>query len=267
MTEEKIRCLLLIYKNKNLTVTSLARKINMSKATISRILHFFYQENLIVEKGKCILNKNGSELAKQYNQQIERLAYWIKQTSHLQDKDAKLEAIKLVISLNPETIQKICSRIHMDEIFNKLDHLVEFSGQYLENNLEDGHYDFSFSIFKDQDHNQFSMAHQAFKHPAFLLIKEGRGYLVFEPIEIKKPLLKEKIVITSKLKQMQYLIDRQYYDCLENDHQIFIPITHLNFFYTKEERLIQTSFTIKVQAQVSKYHMPESVASLKILFH
>ena len=66
---------------------------------------------------------------------------------------------------------------------------------------------------------------------------------------------------------MQYLIDRQYYDCLENDHQIFIPITHLNFFYTKEERLIQTSFTIKVQAQVSKYHMPESVASLKILFH
>ena len=51
MTEEKIRCLLLIYKNKNLTVTSLARKINMSKATISRILHFFYQENLIVEKG------------------------------------------------------------------------------------------------------------------------------------------------------------------------------------------------------------------------
>lgn len=50
MTEEKIRCLLLIYKNKNLTVTSLARKINMSKATISRILHFFIKKISLLKR-------------------------------------------------------------------------------------------------------------------------------------------------------------------------------------------------------------------------
>ena len=44
MNEEKIKCLLLINENKKITVTALAKKMNVSKATMSRMISSFYEE-------------------------------------------------------------------------------------------------------------------------------------------------------------------------------------------------------------------------------
>ena len=49
--------------------------------------------------------------------------------------------------------------------------------------------------------------------------------------------------------------------------KLYLPITDLNFFYTKEERLMQTSLTVKLKVNLLKGHMPENLALLKILFH
>ena len=43
MNEEKIKCLLLINENKKITVTALAKKMNVSKATMSRMVSSFYE--------------------------------------------------------------------------------------------------------------------------------------------------------------------------------------------------------------------------------
>ena len=55
--------------------------------------------------------------------------------------------IKLYTTLNDETIERICSRIHFNKVFDQLGDLVEFSGHYLEHHLEPGKYNFSFTLF------------------------------------------------------------------------------------------------------------------------
>jgi len=111
------------------------------------------------------------------------------------------------------------------------------------------------------------MANRGFEHPAYLLIEQHQGFLVFQPIEMKKELLKERITISSKLKSMKYFIQDKEYYCFEKNDCFYIPITDLNFFYTKEERLMQTSLTVKLKVNLLKGHMPENLALLKILFH
>ena len=46
MTTEKIKSLLLMNENKKITVTLLAKKMNVSKATMSRIINTFYEQGL-----------------------------------------------------------------------------------------------------------------------------------------------------------------------------------------------------------------------------
>ena len=85
--------------------------------------------------------------------------------------------------------------------------------------------------------------------------------------EMKKELLKERITISSKLKSMKYLLNGREYECFEKNDCFYIPITDLKFFYTEEERLMQTSLTVKLKVDLLKGHMPENLALLKILFH
>lgn len=267
MTEEKIQSLLYINENKQITVTTLAKKMNVSKATMSRMIHYFYEEGLTLYKGKCLLSKKGQSYIDEVQRKIERLCRWLQETSHLNDQEAYLEAIKLYTTLNQETIERICSRIHFNEIFNQIGNLVEFSGHYLEHHLESGRYNFSFTLYHYKDVNVQSMANAGFKHPAYLLIENHQGFLVFEPIEMKKELLKERILISSKLKSMKYICNNKEYECFEKNHCFYIPITDLQFFYRREERLMQSSITVKLKVDLLKGHMPESLAVLKILFH
>lgn len=51
MTTEKIKSLLLMNENKKITVTLLAKKMNVSKATMSRMINTFYEQGLTLDKG------------------------------------------------------------------------------------------------------------------------------------------------------------------------------------------------------------------------
>ena len=267
MNEEKIKCLLLINESKKITVTALAKKMNVSKATMSRMVSSFYEEGYTLEQGKCLLSKRGKNYIEETKRKIKNLTYWLQKTSRLNEEEAHQEAIKLFTTLNKETIERICSRIHFNQVFDQLGDLVEFSGHYLEHHLEPGKYIFSFTLFHYKDAIVHSMANSGFIHPAYLLIEQHQGFLVFQPIEMKKELLKERITISSKLKSMKYLLNGREYECFEKNDCFYIPITDLKFFYTKEERLIQTSLTVKLKVDLLKGHMPENLALLKILFH
>lgn len=267
MKVEKIQALLYINENPQITVTALSKKMNVSKATMSRLLNTFYEEGITLYKGKCLLSKSGKDSIVKIQKQVKRLSYWLQSMSHLDETEAYKEAIKLYTTLNQETIERICSRVHFNEIFNQIENLVEFSGQYLEHHLEPGTYDFSFTLYHYKDAHRKSMANAGFKHPAYLLIEDHQGFLVFEPIEMKKELLKERIIVSSKLKSMKYLLENKEQECFEKNGYFYIPIQDLNFFYQKEERLMQASLTVKLKVDLFKGHMPESLAILKILFH
>ena len=57
MTTEKIKSLLLMNENKKITVTLLAKKMNVSKATMSRMINTFYEQGLTLDKGKRLVKK------------------------------------------------------------------------------------------------------------------------------------------------------------------------------------------------------------------
>ena len=58
MTTEKIKSLLLMNENKKITVTLLAKKMNVSKATMSRMINTFYEQGLTLDKGKCTIRRD-----------------------------------------------------------------------------------------------------------------------------------------------------------------------------------------------------------------
>ena len=120
MTTEKIKSLLLMNENKKITVTLLAKKMNVSKATMSRMINTFYEQGLTLDKGKCQLSKKGQEYIEKIQEKIKNLTYWLQETSHLNEEEARQEAIKLYTTLNDETIERICSRIHFNKVFDQL---------------------------------------------------------------------------------------------------------------------------------------------------
>ncbi|HJI33378.1 MAG TPA: MarR family transcriptional regulator [Coprobacillaceae bacterium] len=66
MNEEKIKCLLLINENKKITVTALAKKMNVSKATMSRMVSSFTRKGIPLNKvNVCFLKKERIILKKQ----------------------------------------------------------------------------------------------------------------------------------------------------------------------------------------------------------
>lgn len=72
MNEEKIKCLLLINENKKITVTALAKKMNVSKATMSRMISSFYEEGYTLEQGKCLLSKKGKNYIEATKRKIKK---------------------------------------------------------------------------------------------------------------------------------------------------------------------------------------------------
>ena len=95
MNEEKIKCLLLINESKKITVTALAKKMNVSKATMSRMVSSFYEEGYTLEQGKCLLSKRGKNYIEETKRKIKNLTYWLQKTSRLNEEEAHQEAIKL----------------------------------------------------------------------------------------------------------------------------------------------------------------------------
>ena len=73
MTTEKIKSLLLMNENKKITVTLLAKKMNVSKATMSRMITSFYEEGYTLEQGKCLLSKKGKMYIEETKRKIKNL--------------------------------------------------------------------------------------------------------------------------------------------------------------------------------------------------
>ncbi|WP_027088561.1 helix-turn-helix domain-containing protein [Thomasclavelia saccharogumia] len=266
ISKEKLTYLLFLYKQKdmNYTATRMAKEVGVSKSTFSRVLNNFYQEGLINEKGKGVLSCQGCKLARSYLNDINKLRDWLKNTSSFNDEEAYQEALNLVLTLSPESRAKLVSNSSKEKLFKLIDKVKEISGDMLSANLDDGEYPFAFTIYK-ADKLGISMANDGFVHPGILEIKMGHGNLISQPKEVEHESLMGKMILKGKVESLKYETEQKYIASQVIMDNFVIPISKLYFYYSKEERILQTSVKIKVKSNVGMIHMPESVAILTII--
>lgn len=266
ITKEKLAYLLFLYKQKetNCTVTRLAEEFGVSKSTFSRVLNIFYHENLIIQKGKGILSTKGEKLAKNYFKDIAEIKLWLKNISNLSDEEAYQEALTLVLVLSNKTRYNLISDLYKKKLFEKIDKIKSISGDMLTVNLEDGKYQFVFTIYK-LNKLEISMANDGFVHPGILEINNGKGNLILFPKEIEHESLLGNIILKGQVESLKYMLDQEFISSQNIKNSYIIPIDRLKFHYCKEERILQTSIKIKVRANVGIIHMPESCAVLNII--
>ena len=266
ITKEKLAYLLFLYKQKetNCTVTRLAEEFGVSKSTFSRVLNIFYHENLIIQKGKGILSTKGEKLAKNYFKDIAEIKLWLKNISNLSDEEAYQEALTLVLVISNKTRYNLISDLYKKKLFEKIDKIKSISGDMLTVNLEDGKYQFAFTIYK-LNKLEISMANDGFVHPGILEINNGKGNLILFPKEIEHESLLGNIILKGQVESLKYMLDQEFISSQNIKNSYIIPIDRLKFHYCKEERILQTSIKIKVRANVGIIHMPESCAVLNII--
>lgn len=267
LTREKLTYLLFLYKQKdmNYTVTRMAQEVGVSKSTFSRVLNNFYQEGLTSEKGKGTLSIQGCDLASEYLKDIDKLLQWLKSVSDFNDDEAYQEALSLVLVLSSSARKKIISNTSKELLFELIDNVKEISGDMLSANLDDGQYPFAFTVYKT-NRIGVSMANDGFYHPGILNIKMGQGKLVLKPKEVERESMMGKIILKGKLESLKYFENKKFICCEVIRGDYIIPISQLRFYYSKEERLLQTSIKIKVKPCVREIHMPESEAIMTIIF-
>lgn len=267
ITREKLSYLLFLYrlKDMNYTVTRMAQEVGVSKSTFSRVLNTFYQEGLTCEKGKGNLTCHGCHLARDYLKDINKLSNWLKVTAGFNDEEAYQEALSLVLVLSTQARSKLVNNTSKERLFNLIDNVKEINGDMLCANLDDGQYPFAFTVYK-ADKMGISMANDGFFHPGILDIKMGHGRLTLKPKEVERESLMGKVVLKGKLDSLRYQEANNFIECEFVKGDYLIPISKLRFYYSREERLLQTSIKIKVKPSVSKFHMPESEAIIIAVF-
>ncbi|MFR6666862.1 MAG: hypothetical protein ACLUQX_12105, partial [Thomasclavelia spiroformis] len=239
ITKEKLAYLLFLYKQKetNCTVTRLAEEFGVSKSTFSRVLNIFYHENLIIQKGKGILSTKGEKLAKNYFKDIAEIKLWLKNISNLSDEEAYQEALTLVLVLSNKTRYNLISDLYKKKLFEKIDKIKSISGDMLTVNLEDGKYQFAFTIYK-LNKLEISMANDGFVHPGILEINNGKGNLILFPKEIEHESLLGNIILKGQVESLKYMLDQEFISSQNIKNSYIIPIDRLKFHYCKEERIL-----------------------------
>lgn len=267
LTREKLTYLLYLFKQKdmNYTVTRMAQEVGVSKSTISRVLNNFYQEGLTSEKGKGALTCQGCQLANKYLKDINKLSQWLKSVSDFNDEEAYQEALSLILTLSSSAREKIVNNTSKERLFEMIDNVKEINGDMLSANLDDGQYPFAFTIYK-VNRLEISMANDGFYHPGILEIKMGLGRIILKPKEVERESMKGKVILKGKLETLKYLENEKFINCEIIRGDYIIPISKLRFYYSKDERVLQTSIKIKVRPSVGKQHMPVSEAIMTIIF-
>lgn len=271
LTEERLSYLLFLYKTQSSsddTLTSMASKLGIAKSTLSRVLQSFYEEGWMRFKGKGILSKQGIQVAKKYDKEIDKLASWLISEGGLKYQEAYQEAKILVLTMNEDVREKLVHRSSLIAFYKSIEHVKHLHGDFLCANLEDGIYSFAFTIYKDQGKKlcQISMANEGFHHPGYLQIQQGKGEICLHTKELEHESLMGKLILKGKLSYLQYEDHGVFVDAQEGKDSFRIPIHSMMFYYNKEERVMQGSMHLKMRADVGPMHMPERTATLLVYF-
>lgn len=270
LTKEKLSYLLYLYEltDYNQTITSMAGVLGISKSTLSKVLHTFYQEGITKEKGKGMLSEYGSLMAKEWQKEIQTFGEWLMEHVFLTKQDAKQEAIQMVLHMSKNAKDQLIQHYQIDNFLNKLDHIKMLHGDMLGAYLQDGEYPFAFTMYKNHIDTtlEISMSNEGFKHPGILRIDKGQGFLMLKPCEIEITSAHGKLLIKSKLEQLHYRKDHGFIKAKQQKDCFLLPISHITFYYNHQERLLQGHMQLRMKPSVQHIHMEEQTSILSIVF-
>lgn len=270
LTEEKLSYLLFLYQTQQeaLTLTHMAGKLGVGKSTMSKVLSVFYQEGITKEKGKGILSEAGIQLAKKWCTEIEQMSTWLMCSASLSPSLAQQEAMALALHMSEQAKAQLQQHREMAGFLDMLESVKWIYGDMLVAHMEDGEYPFAFTLYKDQikDKLELSMSNDAFVHPGYLKIEQGKGHLILQSCEMEMKCKQEKALLRGKLEQLSFQKELQFVNAKQWRNHFMIPISHMEFHYSDQERMLQGHIKLQMKPKVQKIEMPESTAILSVVF-
>ncbi len=266
LTEERLEYLLFLHRNQKIAYNGsrLAEEFGVSKSTVSRVLNGFFDMGLLEKKGKPILSAKGKKLAKESLEEIKKIQRWLVSTIAIGEEEAEVEAKTLALNLSERTKRRIIQKNHKDDLFEFLTNVKKINGDVLSFNLHEGEYPVAFTIYS-LENREVSMSNEGFRHPAVLKIQDGKGDILLEPRELEHESMMGELVLKGRLDTLSYEDQGEYRDCITLKNRYHIPIAGLDFRYSKEERMLESSFEIQVKPSVEKIHMPVKAALFRLI--
>ena len=101
-------------KLKEIRVTDIANKMNVSKASVNKAINNLKEKGYINYEtyGKIELTKEGENIAKKILEAYDIVYLFLKDVLVIEEKTAKLEAEKLKTTMEDETLNKLAKYVH-----------------------------------------------------------------------------------------------------------------------------------------------------------
>lgn len=122
--EEYIKTMYILQiKNKEIRVTDIANEMNISKPSVTKAINILKEEKLINYEtyGKIELTSDGIDLAKKLLEAYDIVYVFLKDVLRLKEEDAKVEADKIKLTMEDNTINKLAKYVHKVLDLNDLD--------------------------------------------------------------------------------------------------------------------------------------------------
>lgn len=263
LTAVRMRILFCILhmKDKNINAAGIARGLHISKSTVSRALEYFQRENILKETG-ISLTTYGRELMKGLWRKKEILQEFLSEGGQMNSAMAEEEAINMILCTSEKTLETFIEKIRPRQdncVLCEIDGFCEKCIDYL---LEDGEYEISFTIYKDnsEKHMQVSMANDGFHHPGKMIVKNGVGTIELQSKKVVRPTPFGEGMLAGHVDRVSYLMNHQYENALHDGNYWKFPASCMKFTYNKGEGVLMGSTTLRLNCSVGKMYMPESIA-------
>ena len=268
----RLRVLLSFLKDDDTcTVTGIARTLNETKQSISRILIGLEKDGLVNREDQRhpILTKKGYALAQSYSERIN-----ISQNHLIYEgvgiDDAKQDSYYWALFNSDNTMDIIRSSEKKYRVKYALRGKKHFTGTTLCKLLDDGEYTQPFIFYREhiKNGNNISMANEGFEHPCTLSVKNGVGMIQLQAIPIVQKSMSSGEEMCGEIKSLQYFDSGLYVGAEKCGNILSIPASVLNFINIGEgiSQVLHGSVCCKMQCNVGVAHMPESIAIFTLLF-
>ena len=115
--EEYLKTMYVLKKqNGNIRVTDVAEKMNCSKPSVNKALNNLKAENLVNYEsyGTIELTESGEHLARKILEKYDIVYLFLKEVLNIEDEEAKLEADKIKLAMNDNTINSLAKFVHKE---------------------------------------------------------------------------------------------------------------------------------------------------------
>ncbi len=220
------------------TVTGIARKLQVEKYQISRILTTLEQQDILVknEKGVPSLTKKGKEYIREYHKRVELLVSFLLRAK-LEPQYARNIALHIAGHANDDIMNLIESHDKKWKSKEELEKKIKFSGGQFARSMKKGNYDLACVLLYRNEQNFLEFVAQESPHRLVLSVVAKKGTLQFHSG-------------TPKLKELRYFDHGDFIQAEKVGDMFFLPAEILQFVQMKAGSICETGFLGMVNVQM-----------------